>query len=79
VKIISFVITSKVTIVTGSGVTRNLLMREGQAGGLEGRTPQWGSAAGPRCGSGGEVPRNWRQMCMETSEIAKYKGIFAQF
>jgi len=46
-----------------SGVASNLLMG-GQAGDLEGGTPQRGSAAEPQWGSGGEVPRNWRQMYM---------------
>jgi len=51
------------TAVVYRGVARNLLM-EGQAGGLEGGTPQRGPAAEPWWGSGGEVSRNWRQMCM---------------
>jgi len=36
----------------------------GQVGGLESGTRQRGPAAEPRWGSGGEVPRNWRQLCL---------------
>jgi len=51
------------TVPCGQGRSQEFA-NGGQAEGLESATPQRGPAAESRWGSGGEVPRNWRQMCM---------------